>query len=638
MNPDFRQHKDFHDYVRGQVLSRRISLLSAITIFILVCYIIMFWYLQVVETNRYSALSEENRIRRILVRAPRGAILDRHGEILARNRLSFSILINREISREPADVLDALSGVLNTGEAEIRERYVHAAARLPRYEPILVAEDVPLAAVAWLEARRAEMPGVTIRAENLRYYEGGANGAHALGYVGEISSGELASGARPGAIKGDIVGKSGIERLLDTRLRGTNGYRRVVVNSVGREVGRLGTESRAVPGANVRTSIDGELQRTVDFAFGSFKGAAVFMDPWTGEILALSSRPGYDPNLFARRFTRSLWRSLVTDPRHPLQNRAVQSGYSPGSTFKPLVAVAGLQERVIAPETRIHCGGSAVFHGRRFHCHKRGGHGSVDLHEAIVKSCNIYFYTVADMLGIDTIARYARELGLGATTGIPTGMESPGLVPDSHWRAETTGGKWYPSETISVGIGQGPLLITPLQQAVMVSALATDGRRPVPTLTLLQGPEGDGGPVAGAVREGRPTNPKYLDVVRNALWGVVHEGGTGWRAKSLGYDVCGKTGTAQVVSASVDVKDQKDLPPEMRDHAWFVGFAPRDHPEIAFAVIVENGGHGGETAVPLVREALEAFFGHRPIRPGSAGAQESTEVASHDPVDNQGLL
>lgn len=638
MNPDFRQRKDFHEYVQGQVLSRRISLLSVATLIVLSFYMLSLWYLQVVEADRYAALAEENRIRRILVRAPRGAILDRHGEILARNRLSFSILINREVARDPEGLFPALEVILDAREEEIRERFSHAAARLPRHEPILVAEDAPLAAVAWLEAHRAELPGVSVRAENLRFYEGGASGAHVLGYVGEISSAELASGDHPGAIRGDIVGKAGLEELMDPRLRGTNGYRRVVVNNVGREVSKLGSVTAVHPGINVRTSIDGDLQRALDLAFGSFKGAAIFMDPWTGEILALTSRPGYDPNLFAKRFTRSLWRTLVSDPRHPLQNRAVQSGYSPGSTIKPLVALAALSEGVVTPSTRIFCGGSALFHGRRFHCHQRGGHGSLDLHEAIVKSCNVYFYTLADRLGIDTIARYARRFGLGRPTGIPMASESAGLVPDTEWRERTTGGRWYPSETISVGIGQGPLLVTPLQMAVMASALATDGRRPVPTLALSPGSDGGRSDGSRDEREGRPLDPAHLKMIRQAMWSVVHEGGTGWRARLPGYDVCGKTGTAQVVSASAEVRDEEDLPPELRDHSLFMGFAPRDHPEIAFAVIVENGGHGSRTAAPLAREALEAYFGKRPIRPETAQESGTKEVARHDPAGDPGLL
>lgn len=628
MSLDFRHHKDYQEYAQTQVLSRRISFLAVITALVLGFYLISFWYLQVVEGDRYAALAEENRIRRVKVRAPRGAILDRHGAILARNRISFSIHLDREAVRDLDATFAALSGLLRTGEAEIRDRFSHADTRLTGQGEVAVAEDVPLAAVAWVEAHRAEYPGLTIQVDNLRHYEGGATGAHLLGYVGEVSSAELESADADGATRGDIVGKSGLERLLDADLRGINGYRQVIVNYVGREVGGLAGGEPARPGRNVRTSVDSGLQRAVDLAFGPEKGAAVFMDPWTGEVLALASRPGFDPNLFARRFTRSLWRSLVADPRHPLQNRAVQSGYSPGSTFKLIEAVAALDTGVITPYTRFHCGGEATFHGRKFRCHKREGHGSVDLHQAIVKSCNIYFYNVADRLGIDRITEYAARFGLGSRSGLPVEGESPGFIPGAEWRRRT-GRTWYPSETISVGIGQGPLLVTPLQQAIVASTLATDGRRPRPSFRHAPEEEADHAQASAGGRSGQPIAPGHLDVVRRSMWGVVHEGGTGVNARMDGYDVCGKTGTAQVVAASADVKNKEELPKELRDHSWFVGFAPLEHPEVAFAIIVENGGHGSEAAAPLARRALEAFFGHRPVRPESDPAT-GRQVARHD--------
>ncbi len=628
MTHDFRHRKDYQEYTQTQVLSRRISLLAVLTSLVLGFYLISLWYLQVVEGARYAALAEQNRIRRVKVRAPRGAILDRHGEILARNRISFSIHANGENLRDLDETFSALSHLLGTGMGEIRARFSHADARLSREGPVPVAEDVPLGAVAWVEAHRAELPGLTIEVDNLRHYEGGATGAHLLGYVGEVSSAELDSVGTEGASSGDIVGKAGLERLHDGELRGRNGYRQVIVNYVGREVGRLAGGVSARPGHNVRTSVDFDLQRAVDLAFGSERGAAVFMDPWTGEVLALSSRPGFDPNLFAKRFTRTLWRSLVADPRHPLQNRAIQSGYSPGSTFKLIEAVAALEEGIITPYTRFYCSGDASFHGRRFHCNKREGHGSVDLRTAIIKSCNIYFYNVADRLGIDRITEYAARFGLGSRSGIPMDAESPGLIPDADWR-RGTGRTWYPSETISVGIGQGPLLVTPLQQAILASALATDGRRPIPTFALVPESEADHNLPGIGGRTGPPMDPAHLAVVRDAMWGVVHDGGTGGRALMEGFDVCGKTGTAQVVAASANVKHKEELPPELRDHSWFIGFAPLENPQVAFGIIVENGGHGSEAAAPLARRALEAFFSHRPPRP-STGPRPDRKVARND--------
>jgi penicillin-binding protein 2 len=341
-------------------------------------------------------------------------------------------------------------------------------------------------------------------------------------------------------------------------------------------------------------------------------GAAVFLDPWTGELFALTSRPGFDPNLFVKKMNRNLWRTLVSDHRHPLQNRALQSAYSPGSTFKLIVAVAALSEGIITPETEFYCGGRDRFHGRTFACHQSGGHGQLSLHEAIVKSCNIYFYNLGERLGIDTIASYARRFGLGSPVSLGIGSEEAGLVPDPAWKERVYKEKWYPSETISVSIGQGPVLITPFQQAMVAAALASDGRRPSPTLVPARGSERAATGRAGKDRHGDPMDPEILEIIRKGMWGVVHEGGTGWRAKLAGFDVCGKTGTTQVVAASAGVKDEEDLPPELRDHSWFIGFAPLDRPEVAFAVFVEHGGHGSEAAAPAARSVLEAFFRSRP--------------------------
>jgi penicillin-binding protein 2 len=619
---DFRQRLGFQEYAQEKMTSRRIAQLARLTVAILFIYLLAFWYLQIVEGEHYARLSEENRIKRITVSAPRGAIFDRAGRVLVRSRQSFSVVVDPDAAEDWGAELEMLAAGLGTTAEEVRLRFEQAAREQASFEPVVVAEDVDLGAVAYVEARRADLRGVSVEVEQRRSYEAGASGAHLIGYVGEVSAAELETGRVPGARRGDLVGKAGLEKHLDSRLRGRNGYRQVVVNNVGRETGDLAGGVPAEAGENVRVSVDAELQRALELAFGPSSGAAVFLDPRTGEVLALTSRPGFDPNLFVRRVNRALWRTLVSDPRHPLQNRALQSAFSPGSTFKLIVASAALTERLISPSTKFFCGGRARFHGRTFHCHQRGGHGLVDLHDAIAKSCNIYFYNVGSELGIDRIAVHARRYGLGTPTGIGLGYEAAGLVPDPAWKERTRGERWYPSETVSVSIGQGPILVTPFQQAMVAAALATDGTRPAPRLRPAEDPVKAGRADGAPGRRGTPLDTAILDVIRRGMWGVVHENGTGWRARIPGADLCGKTGTAQVVAASADTKDEEDLPPEHRDHSWFIGFAPLRNPEVAFAVFVEHGGHGSEAAAPLARRVLEVFFSNRPRPPEAAPTPE----------------
>jgi penicillin-binding protein 2 len=619
MNLDYRQTKEYQEYFEERTISRRISILVWCVGLVLTAYLLSFWYLQVVEGQRYARMAEENRTRRVEVQAPRGAILDRRGEVLVRNRLSFSIVVDAEKTQDLPRTFRVLSKVLDESPEAVAERYARASARHLRYEPVVLLEDVKLSDVAFVEARRADLPGVSIAIEDKRYYESGASAAHLIGYVGEVSAGELDSARFPEARRGDIVGKVGLERYFDTELRGQRGFREVIVNNVGREVGDLAGGSAPQAGDNVRSSIDLDMQRALDLAFGSRAGAAVFLNPRTGEVLALTSRPGYDPNLFVRRFNRNLWRSLVSDPSHPLHNRATQSAYSPGSTFKTVMTAAGLETGAITDSTTFFCGGKAEFYGRVFSCHEGKGHGNVDLHTALVKSCNIYYYNVGRRLGIQTIAAFARRLGLGRPTGLGLGPEEPGLVPDETWKQRVYKDRWYPSETISVSIGQGPLLVTPLQEAVLAAAMATDGRVITPTLRLSTNDS-----LPAKEKRGEALSPETLDVIRQALWGVVHEWGTGTKALIAGFDVCGKTGTAQVSVSSVGVKNEELLAPELRDHAWFMGFAPLKQPEVAFAVFVEHGGHGSDAAAPIAKAVLEAYLKHRNGGPPPPPSKEVT--------------
>ncbi|MGH9870376.1 MAG: penicillin-binding protein 2 [Candidatus Polarisedimenticolia bacterium] len=599
MTPDFRHRIEYKEYVEATQFSARITVLSVFSAAVMVGYLLAFYYLQVVQGQEYGQMADENRTRRIAVPPPRGALMDRNSRVIARNRTAFDVVLDRERARQLDDTLVTLAPVLGIELHSLQQ--ISRGGGRPRFEPVVLASDVSLGVASFVEARRADLPGIRISMNMKRSYPEGTSGSHVLGYVGEITRSMLESGRFPGSLQGDIVGKAGVERAFNDDLQGRRGERQVVVNSAGRIMGEQARGAEPVPGDDIRLTINLDMQRELDLAFGDWVGAAVFMDPRTGEILAMTSRPGYDPNFFARRFTRSVWRDLVEDPRHPMQNRAMQSAYSPGSTFKPIMAAAALEEGAATPSTVFYCGGSGVFHGRRFLCHEKLGHGAVDMKRAIQVSCNIYFYNLGSRLGIESIARYAMHMGLGARTGIDLAQEVPGLVPTPEWKLKVHKDRWYPSETTSVSIGQGPLMITPLQMAMVQGVIATNGHRVIPHLKA-----GPGDWVKGKAEQ-ELVSARNLNVVREAEWAVVNEWGTGTRAAIPGRDVCGKTGTAQVYAASAGVKDE-DLPAEMRDHAWFVGFAPKDRPQVSFAVIVEHGGHGGTAAAPIVKRVLEKYF------------------------------
>ncbi|HET6373198.1 MAG TPA: penicillin-binding protein 2 [Candidatus Polarisedimenticolia bacterium] len=622
MTPDFRHRLEYKEYVETSQFTARITVLSVFTAAVMVGYLLAFYYLQVVEADHYKELAEANRMRRVTTPPPRGAILDRGGKIIARNRPAFDVLLDREQTGAATETLRALAPALGMDLDQLEERVEKTRSR-PRHEPAVLASDVPLSVVAFVESRSADLPGISINMGMKRSYQEGTSGSHYLGYVGEITKAMLDRPEFKQATPGDIVGKAGVERTYNAELQGQRGEREVVVNSAGRVMQDLEGGADPVPGKDVKLTINLDMQRELDSAFGDLVGAGVFLDPMTGEILAMTSRPGYDPNFFARRFSREIWKGLVEDERHPLQNRAIQSGYSPGSTFKPIMAAAALEEGAAVPSTVFNCSGSGVFYGRKFLCHEKGGHGVVDMKKAIQVSCNIYFYNLGARLGIDAIAKYAMHVGLGERTGIDIGQEQAGLVPTPEWKLRVHKDRWYPSETISVAIGQGPLMITPLQMAVAQAFIATNGRRIVPHLKALEAGE------SRAAQAG-PTDlisSHSMSVIRDAEWAVVNEWGTGTKAQIKGRDVCGKTGTAQVYAASAGVKDE-DLPPEMRDHAWFVGFAPKDAPKVAFAVIVEHGGHGGVAAAPIVKRVLEKFF-EMDERPAPRDRPVPTQVA-HD--------
>jgi penicillin-binding protein 2 len=580
-----------------------------------------FWYLQVVRSGEYRELADNNRIRTVAHPPLRGMIYDRHGQLMVRNRVSFNVFLNRDKADLDGGLRDSLWRDLGLEPAVYAER-LRAHHKRPPYEPVILKEDVDLAEVAYLEARREEYPEFSIGVEPRRQYPLGSVGAHLVGYLGEVSESEMARGEVADAGLGDLIGKAGVERAYDEVLRGRKGLRRVMVNSRGRRIRELDLYREPVAGEDLTLTVDLDMQRALAEGFTGNVGAAVFLDARTSEVLALDSRPGFDPNEFATHFSLESWNALMNNPQHPLQNRSVQSKYSPGSSFKVVVALAALEEGAITPQTTHFCPGYTFLYKRRFSCWKGGGHGLVDLHAALQHSCNVYFYLVGKEVGIDKIADYARRLGYGVRTGIDLPHEEQGLMPTPEWKRRAAGQPWFPGETVSVAIGQGAVQVTPVQMARMMQMVGTGVVPPPPRVRLQDAPAASG----GAPAEPLKIRLESLRPVRAALRDVVNAWGTGARARLESAEVCGKTGTVQVVAASAGV-DSLKLAREIRDHSWFSGWAPCEEPQVAFAVFVEHGGHGGDSAAPIAKKVLEAYFKRRLAPEGAQIAQGQRPAA-----------
>jgi penicillin-binding protein 2 len=581
--------------------------LAVVGVFLI--FFVRLLYLQVIKGQELRSLSENNRIRLIKIPAPRGMIMDRNGRVLVDSRPSFNVVVTPEDVDDVTSLSQKLARLLHLTPDDIAEKIVQPDA--PPFQPIAVKKDISWAELSALKARRLDLPGVEIQIVPIRVYPYGTLAAHVLGYVGEINKEELKE--RTEYQMGDLVGKYGVELTWEKYLRGSDGGSQVEVDAAGKEV-RLLKEVEPVPGRNLFLTIDLELQRYAEELLGKQSGAIIAMDPLTGEILAFSSSPAFPPSIFANGIASKDWERLVADPRHPLQNRGIQGMYPPGSVFKIVTSIAGLEEKVINPEIPINCTGVYYLGKRGYLCWRSAGHGRIKFHRAVVESCDVYFYTMGARLGIERLSRYAQDSGFGRPTGIDLAGEKGGLVPTEAWKRERFGGEWFPGETISMAIGQSYLLVTPIQLLDLISAVANGGVLFKPQIAErvedLDKKVVEKYPVQEIGR--LPISPENLALLRMALVGVTQEeGGTGRGAHIEGIEVAGKTGTAQVVRLKEGLRQRaENMRYEFRDHAWFVAYVAADTP-LAVVVLVEHGGHGGAAAVPLARELIRKYLALR---------------------------
>ena len=574
--------------------SEKILISAYIIIALFFILIIRIWQLQILQGNEYRKLSEENRLRIVRVAAPRGIIYDRNGTPLVKNTLYYFV----SISPQNLDGLDisALAELLKLDRDVLSEK-IKNRSRQNVYEPIRLKEGLSAKEIALIEARRSDFPSLAVDVEVSRDYLFGAIGAHLIGYLGKPNEFQYTSPDFRDVPSNAFIGQWGVERLYDRQLRGTSGERIIEMDALGREL-RLIKEKAPIRGDDVKLAMDIKLQKEAEESFGEKTGALVAMKPDTGEILALVSKPSFDPNLFARGIKQRQWEELNQNKKLPLLNRSLQSQYPPGSTFKIITAIAAMEEGVVDVNTNVTCTGEIAYGRWHFGCWQKHGHGTLSLHRALVESCDVYFYELGKRLGIDKIASYARMFGLGKETGLRMAKERSGVVPDTKWKLEKRKQPWYLGETFNASIGQGYVATTPFQMAQMMSIVANGGYVYRPSLLIA---ENKPVPLTKLT-----TKQETFDVVRKALSGVVNEnGGTGWASKSSLVNVCGKTGTAQVVGVK---RDSKYLPEMFRDHAWFVAFAPYEAPEIALSVMVEHGGHGGAAAAPIAKRAIETYM------------------------------
>ncbi len=622
MNQNRKQlYLDSFRECKGDVTSR----LNKIFILFFVCLaliVVRLWQLQILNYNAYAERSVKNRIKKIRTTAARGNILDRYGRLLVTNKPSFVLTFTREEvdrEREYRKIIRKTSELLGINYEELWEPVEEALRKRRHFKfiPITLKRNLSDLEVSIIEAYKFELPGINIEVFPRRHYRCGDLGAHLMGYMGEVNEAELERFSDLDYKEGDYIGKSGLERVLNTHLTGVNGYKLVESTAAGRVVRVLPGSNviEPVPGKNCWLTMDLELQRKAEELLGDAKGVIIAMKPKTGEILAMASNPAYDPNLFAVGISYEQWDALQNNKRLPLFNRAIKSAYSPGSIFKIIMAVAGLESGVIDPATSFQCNGFIRTRGGAiFRCWKKGGHGKIGLQRAIIQSCNVYFYNIGKRLGIEKIEEYGKLFGLGQSSHFILPGEDTGLMPGIMWKKKAKNEKWYFGDTMNVSIGQGYLRVNPLQALNIVNLIANEGKVFEPRL-ILKVEKYDSSEteyIEPRILRNPVISRSTFDAVKKALHGVVNKGGTGRRACIPGLDIAGKTGTSQVANLSdlgLDDKDEEDIPVKLRDHAWFASFAPVDDPQLSCIVFLENGGkQGAIKKLEISRDIYRYYF------------------------------
>ena len=597
--------------IEAEIYQKRLKTLTLFVLIVVGVLFVRLWFLQIISGATYRRKSESNRIDLRDILPVRGMVFDRNGELLVDNRASFAVGVIPEDIKNLDGLIDDISRLIEIDSLSANKTINEGLRRNP-FNPVYIKKGLTRDELARIETNIFHMPGVIIEVKPKRHYIYGPFASHLIGYLGEIDKGQLNKEGYKRNKTGDFVGKFGIEKKWQRYLNGVRGGQQIEVDASGRRL-RVLYQKAAEPGFNIYLTIDKDLQMLAEHSLENRAGAIVAMNPMTGEVLAMASRPSFNPNDFATGMDEKVWKRLVSNLRFPLQNRVISGQYPPGSLFKIAVAIAGLEEGVIDPNEKIFCGGSYSFRGRAYRDWKEEGHGYVDLHRALVESCDVYFYKMGQKIGIDTIARYAKSLGFGSKTNLQLGDEKEGLIPNRAWKLRRWHVPWQEGETLSVAVGQSFALVTPIQMVRFVSALFNGGDLFKPQVTKWIEKENK-----ERIFKFKPNSlrrwsikKENMELIKKALVGVVNEPhGTGKRAKLDQIRVAGKTGTAQVIALPEEreLAREKDIPYKFRDHAWFVAVAPAENPAIALAVLIEHSGTGGGVAAPIAKKILECYF------------------------------